>query len=670
MKHVWLSLFFLLASIPVHAQQAEWEPLLHEIFDIEQIESADAEQLMEVLTDLEANPIDLNSATREDLEQITFLSEQQIEEIIEYVYKYDGMRTLNELSLIESLDYVHRQLLTFFVYVKEDEKKGFPKLSTIAKYGKHEFLATGKIPFYERRGDKNGYLGYPYRHSLKYTFNYGEYLKVGFIGAQDAGEPFFTDGNGAGYDHYSFYVQIKKLGRLKSFVAGRYRMKMGMGLVMNTDVGFGKTMTLSSLGRSANMLRGYSSRSSARYLQGAAATVELVRGLDLTGFFSYRSIDATLSKDNRSVQTILTDGYHRTPLEMAKKNNTRQLATGANISFRHKEWHVGVSGVYTHFNRQLKPIADPNNVSQSQRYRLHRPVGDSFWNVSADYGFMRPRFSIFGETALSDNHAMATINNINWQLSSEFSLVAVQRYFSEKYTTIYGRTFSEGGDVQNENGLYLGAQWQVGKHLLLSGYTDIVHFPFERYGVGASSTVWDNQLSATYSRGSLTIMGRYRIKSKEKNNDDKSALIADITQRGRLAVAWKGARWSLGTQADVVHDRYKTSEMGWMVSQSVGYSFRTLLQCHANIGYFHTDGYNSRIYTYEKNLLNTFSFPSFYGKGIRYAFMLRASLSSHLLTILKLGTTKYFDRDHISEGLQRIDHSSMTEAEVQVKWRF
>lgn len=110
--------------------------------------------------------------------------------------------------------------------------------------------------------------------------------------------------------------------------------------------------------------------------------------------------------------------------------------------------------------------------------------------------------------------------------------------------------------------------------------------------------------------------------------------------------------------------------MGWMVSQSVGYSFRTLLQCHANIGYFHTDGYNSRIYTYEKNLLNTFSFPSFYGKGIRYAFMLRASLSSHLLTILKLGTTKYFDRDHISEGLQRIDHSSMTDAEVQVKWRF
>lgn len=103
MKHVWLSLFFLLASIPVRAQQAEWEPLLHEIFDIEQIESADAEQLMEVLTDLEANPIDLNSATREDLEQITFLSEQQIEEIIGYVYKYDGMRTLNELSLINRL---------------------------------------------------------------------------------------------------------------------------------------------------------------------------------------------------------------------------------------------------------------------------------------------------------------------------------------------------------------------------------------------------------------------------------------------------------------------------------------------------------------------------------------------------------------------------------------
>ena len=670
MKSLFIILLSLFFFVDVNAQRGEWEPVVHEVLGTELMETSDAEELMEVLSDLESNPIDLNTATKEDLEQIAFLSDKQIEEIQEYVYKYGGMRSLNELTLIESLDYVHRYLLGFFVCVKEQEESGFPKLSTIAKYGKHELLATGKVPFYERRGDKNGYLGYPYRHSLRYTFSYGEYVKAGLIGAQDAGEPFFSDKNGTGYDHYSFYVQLKKLGRLKSLVVGRYRMKMGMGLVMNTDVGLGKSIMLSSLGRNANTLRGYTSRSSAHYLQGAAATVEVAKGLDVTGFVSYRKIDATLSKDKESVQTILEDGYHRTPTEMAKKNNTAQTAMGGSVSYRNNGYHVGINGLYTHLDRNLKPIPDPDNVTASQRYRLHRPVGDSFWNASIDYGVMRPRFSVSGEVAVCDNGSIATINNANWKVSSVLSLVAVQRYYSQKYTTLYGRSFCEGGEVQNENGFYLGAQWQANKYLILTGYTDICHFPFERYQTASSSTAWDNLISAVYSRKALTLSARYRLKMRQKNNDDKTALIPERTHRGRLSAVFQTGSWTLGTQADMVYHTYKENDFGWMLAESVGYRLGKLLQCNAVVGYFHTDGNNARIYTYEKNLLNTFSYPSYAGEGIRYALLVRADVSPKLMLIAKLGTTDYFDRDHISSGLQQIDRSSQTDLELQVRWKF
>ena len=36
----------------------------------------------------------------------------------------------------------------------------------------------------------------------------------------------------------------------------------------------------------------------------------------------------------------------------------------------------------------------------------------------------------------------------------------------------------------------------------------------------------------------------------------------------------------------------------------------------------------------------------------------------------KLGSTKYFDRNKISSSYQEIDGSSMTDIEVQIRWKF
>ena len=47
-----------------------------------------------------------------------------------------------------------------------------------------DLSATGKIPFYERRGDQNGYLGYRYRHDLRYQFNYNRKIFL-----QEKGSP-------------------------------------------------------------------------------------------------------------------------------------------------------------------------------------------------------------------------------------------------------------------------------------------------------------------------------------------------------------------------------------------------------------------------------------------------------------------------------------------------
>lgn len=90
----------------------------------------------------------------------------------------------------------------------------------------------------------------------------------------------------------------------------------------------------------------------------------------------------------------------------------------------------------------------------------------------------------------------------------------------------------------------------------------------------------------------------------------------------------------------------------------------------ANAAYFHTDDYDSRLYAYERTTLYNFSFPSFFGEGIRGALFLRADISKNLVLIGKAGTTKYFDRNSISNALQQINQSYKTDIDLQVKWKF
>ena len=663
MKALVISIGLLLGGVlNAWGQDDSWQDVIAELATSDDMESPAWDNTIDLLTELADSPIDINNATREDLERLPFLSDIQIEDIMAYLYQYGSMKSEGELAMIVSLDPLRRKLLTRFIFFGEkNEDRKFPKLSDISKYGKHDILASIKVPFYERKGDKNGYLGYQYKHSIRYTFSYSDYVKIGLTGAQDAGEPFFAGRNSMGYDHYSFYLLLRKMGRIKSLVVGRYKVKMGMGLVINNNIGLGKLTSLSSLGRQSNYIGGYSSRSDANYLQGAAITVSLPANMELTAFASYREIDATLNKDDGSIATILKTGYHRTPTEMEKKNNSSQSLAGGNLSFDNNGFHAGVTALYTHLNRNIDP--------GEQLYRRYYAKGQDYWNISVDYGFNKGRFSFAGETATGDCNAIATINKLGFRASGSLSLMAVYRRYSYKYYSLFSESFSEGGYVQNESGIYLGAEWHPSSYLSMSAYSDYSHFPWAKYLIDFSSRAWDNLVSASYSRGNITLGLRYRLKMKEKNNDEKNGLTDDITHKARLFVEYKTETWKLKTQADFTSDHYKENSNGWMITQSASWTPNRKLSFSASAGYFNTDDYNSRICFYEKGLLYSFNYPSLYGEGVRYSLWTRLTLSSRIWITAKLATTDYFDRDHISSGLQQIDHSSMTDLELQMRVR-
>lgn len=660
MRRLLLSSVLLLATVAAWCQsERDWQEAFMAVMDLDDDEqNVDTEELMAQLDEMALHPRDINAMRRQDWESVPFLTPQQVEQLVEYRERYGSLKSMGELLTLTALDEPRRQLLRRFFYCGDEADTHYPSLHDIARYGRHEVMGYGKVPFYKRLGDDNGYSGYPYKHWLRYRFGYGDYLNAGMVASQDAGEPFFASPNTMGYDFYSLYVQVRHLGRLENMVVGSYKLSTGMGLVVNNGLSLGKTAMLSQLGRAVRTVRPHSSRSSADYFQGVAATVSLSRQAEATAFVSYRPMDATLTADGEA-RTIVDDGYHRTPSEIAKKHNTHAAEAGLNMQYHNGRLHLGATALYSHLDRRLSP-------QTATLYHRYYPKGRNFLNMSVDYSWRSRRLTVAGETAADGGGALATINSVSLLVGGELSLLAVQRFYSYRYTSLHARSLSNGSQVQNESGLLGGLVWTPSPRLRLMAYADYAYSPWARYRISRSSEAWDYLAQLTYTVRSWTLGARYRLRQQQRDNADATALTDYSVQRARLSASWKSGAWSSRSQADMT---LTDSETGYMVSQTAALQTGTVT-IGLGAGYFDTESYDSRVYLYEQGPQYTFSVGQFSGRGLRYWLMTRWRPAASLLFTAKVGVTGYMDRSVIGSGLQQVDASSMADAEAQLSWRF
>lgn len=286
--------------------------------------------------------------------------------------------------------------------------------------------------------------------------------------------------------------------------------------------------------------------------------------------------------------------------------------------------------------------------------------------MSVDYGYVSGRLNIAGETATGNRGTIATINSISYQLLNNLSLTALQRFYPYQYEAIFGESFAEGRAVNNESGLYIGGNWMPMRHLLMTFYTDMAYFAWPKYQASRSSRCFDHFVQATYERGALSFLGRYRLKARERDNAEKTSLLMRYEHRGRLAVTHTGSHWTTRTQADMSYTRFKDGSLGYMLTENVCLN-QQWLKLNAQVGYFHTDDFQSRIYAYERGMLYTLSFPAFFGQGMRIALSARADIGHSVMVMAKLGTTHHFDVTKTGSGLQTVEGKNITDLEVQIR---
>lgn len=627
------------------------------------VDEASLDDWYDQISSLAEQHININTATYEQLLAIPFLSSKQIDAIGEHIARYGFISSAAELLTIPELDRATATMLGRIIDFGKIERPDTISLKNRLSMARQEAVVTGTIPFYTTYGDQKAYLGPRYKHSLRYKIELNNHFEAGLVASQDAGEPFFAGRNRWGYDHYSPYIIIYGRRFLSTLAIGNYRLRMGMGLVINNGFSLGKSSWQQQATATRQSIRPHSSRSAANYMQGVATEMRLSQNLRLTLFASSRLIDATPTTDGTAIRTILTSGYHRTQTEMDHKHNARQSAAGTNLRFCGTRWHVGLTALASHLSKRLSP-------DKSAAYRKYRPEGTDFFNASVDYAYRTGRFSFEGETATGSCRGIATINSLMYSPATYIDLMLSLRHYSKRYSSLFANAFGNQSMPQNESGALFGMVWNINSMSILKLYTDIAYSPRPRYGISAASSQWDTYLNLTRYTSRFVLTALYRIQLKQQNNDAKTHLVNYTEQRLRLRMASSSYGWfNYYLQADASMSTKQSASRGLMLSAMASAKPTAWLRLKAIGAWFHTDDYYSRLYICDGGILYSMQMAQVYGHGMHASLLATASLTRRITLTALYSATKYFDRDTIGSSYSRIDGSLKSSLELQLIWR-
>lgn len=662
-----ISWFAMLSMFPAVYPQTSgtdrWESVLETLLSDEELSSDALEELAVMYESLHEMPLNINTASREELMQLQFLTERQIEDIHAYVYMHGPMMTLGELQLTGSLDYNTRQMLREFVYAGDvPVKREKITLKDLLKYGRNELTLRLDVPLYLRDGFRyhspeelerypnRAYMGNRLSHSIRYSFNWHNRIRFGLTADKDAGEPFFGR-NSMGYDYYSPYLYLKDMEALKELVLGNFKAQFGHGLLLGGGFGAGKSMALSSLGRQTQGLKPHSSTQEYGYLRGAGAAVGSGR-TTFTLLGSWAPVDATLKGDTL-ISSFKQDGYHRTELEWSKKSNVTLYTLAANVRYSYRGLKFGMTAL---------------TESLSLPYKENR----RFTGISADYSISRPRYAFTSELSVMDGRP-ALIASQSFRILSDWTLNAVFRHYSPGYMSLHSNAMAEGS-VQNETGLLIGFS-RSSRKLKLNGYADLFMHPEPRYGASESSNGMDLRVEADWKPGRRdALFVTARFKSKQKDCKYTNRLEYCLTGRYRLRWTHSCADGAeLKTQLFYVRYDFIAEPVsnGFALTQSYSRSLlNDRLDMNLTAAVFYTESYDSRISVYESGLRFSYNFMSLYGKGGRLAANVRFRFRNGIQLNLKAGGTWYADRDEIGSAQQLISANHKEDISLQYIGKF
>jgi len=676
-----LLLFIIGINYSVKAQNPVIEDIIEDLVNNTGAEEQDYTTFIENLNNFLQNPINLNNTDVEQLEQLIFLSDFQIENLLNHVGSSGGMLTIYELQLIEGFDKNTIQKLLPFVKVEEVKKQEKLELNKIFKYGRHKIIAQTKFITQTQKGyisvhdtilaesPNSVYQGDRMKYLMRYKFHYKQKIFAGITMEKDPGEKFAFGNNYYGFDYYSAHFQINNIGKLKTLTVGDFQAKFGQGLVMWSGFGMGKSSDVLNIRKKAQGIRRYSSTNENQFYRGAGATFEF-NDFEITAFASRKKIDANLENNDTTdtdfaeITSIQNTGNHRTISEIEDKNIIGQSIIGGNITYRQDIFKIGLNAIYDKLDATINKSDKP--------YNYFALSDDNNFNISLDYTVFYKKISLFGEAAIDKNFGTAFLNGLVLDLVPQISFSLMHRYYQKEYNAHYANAMVEGSKINNESGFFYGLVFLPIAKLKISAYADMFEFPWLNFGVNSPAQGVEYLIQSDYYINRYVQMYfRWKSETKMNNLPSGSDIIIDVNERKknyfRYHISYSASR-ILKFRSRVEFSNYNFNnekETGFLAFQDVNLNFATIpIGLYFRYAMFETT-YNTRFYEYENDILYSFSVPAYSGRGTRLYLMLKYEVSDDIDLRLRYSHFHYRDNNTIGSGLDEIEGRLKSEIKIQ-----
>lgn len=651
----------------------------------------DPVQLVERLDELLTDPLDVNTAPAEALAEVPSIGPVTARNLVLFRETNGPFDTLDEVGLVDGMTVAALEAARPYLTLHKPDGAAASFLQRFFRDTRVEWLQRAGRRFDLGRGyaaDTAGtrYAGSPDRLYTRLRVR-SRHLSLNTTMEKDPGERFSWDpASGTyGFDHVSAHLALHASGPLKTLVVGDFTAHFGQGVVLWSSSAFGKGgASLQSLIRTGRGIVPYGSVEENHFFRGVATTIAARSGVSVSAFASRRTLDAALTTphaaeaerfDDQEATTGLSgSGLHRTPTEMSRKDALREDLVGGNLDVRTGPVHVGVVGYHTSFDRPFRPGPAPY-----QRYQF---AGQRATLVSAYADAFIGPLHVFGEVARAPDAVPGGVGGLLLRLTDATEMLFLTRHYPRHFVSLHGYAFGErNGATTNETGYYLGVRLLPGPTWRIAAFFDLYRFPWVRFGVPRPSTGYEMAVSAEHRpRRWLTLSLQVRSEIREtgaSHRDPRGFLLDAVLPETRRSFRLQGEyrfspRLLLRARLDGVRvtpwDAPTASglallqDLRWHPFKHVRLDLRLLL--------FDTDTFAARVFTHENDVLNTFSVPSFSGRGQRAYVLIQWTPTPHLTLQAKVAATRFEDVRSVGTGLDAVEGNRLREARALVRWRY
>ncbi len=248
--------------------------------------------------------------------------------------------------------------------------------------------------------------------------------------------------------------------------------------------------------------------------------------------------------------------------------------------------------------------------------------GDNNQVASINYAGVIKRIILFGEFSSDNRNKYAFIQGFTFRPADRLTINMLYRNYEPGFTAFHSNGPGSNSSGDNPGGFLGSFNFEVAKYLFISAGCDIQYYRWMKFRCSAPSTSVKKEVRVKYlPSGKFTAefvyYERYSMQDeKESNGIAKQEKI--FSRAIKCSAKYSPyAGLTLGTRFD-----YKVASppesKGMLLLQDINYRFKTIpLSVWFRYCIFNTDNWESRLYTWENDLLYSFSIPALSGKGSR-----------------------------------------------------